>query len=401
MTAEMENRAGKPDKCKKSKTRRSGRIEERGERKHLIRIFLGRDATGKRRYHNKTFHGTKKQAESWLNGALVRLDKGEPIEALPITVDEYFDKWLNEAAKKRLRERTYQGYEDLLRLYVRPTIGKQRLADVTPLDLQSLYTKMSESGLSARTVRYVHAVLSSAFKQAMKWEILERDVTRLVDLPKQQRKEMRALSQGEAARFLQAVEGDRYAVLFAFALSSGMRPEEYLALQWKDVDWQRGAATVQRVLVWREGGGWRYEEPKTTKSRRTIPLSPSVMAKLKAHHRSQLEERMKAGSLWQNNDLVFATETGTPLYPNNLRQRHFKPALKRAGLPEEVRLYDLRHTMATLLLAGNENPKIVSERLGHSSITLTLDVYSHVLPDMQQGAVEKLENLLFAGVGTL
>jgi integrase len=308
---------------------------------------------------------------------------------------------LKEAAKKRLRDRTYHDYAAKMQRYVRPVIGTQRLSDVTPLILQSLYTEMSESGLSARTVRYVHAILSSAFKQAVKWEILAKDVTRFVDLPKQQRKEMRALSQDEATRFLHAVDGDRYAALFVFVLSSGMRPEEYLGLQWKDVDFQRGTATVQRVLVWLDGGGWQFEEPKTAKSRRTIPLSPSVMAKMKAHHRNQLEERLKAGALWQNNDLVFTTEIGTPIYPNNLRQRHFKPALQRAELPPEVRLYDLRHTMATLLLASNENPKIVSERLGHSSVTLTLDVYSHVLPNMQKGAAEKLENLLFSGVGTL
>jgi integrase len=386
---------------KARKARRTGQIEERGERKYLIRIFLGRDANGKRRYHNKNFHGTKKQADAWLRDALVRVDKGEPIEAAPITINEYLDKWLTEAAKPRLRNRTFQGYSELLERYIRPTIGSQRLADVTALDLQAVYTKMIEGGLSARTVRYLHAVISSAFKQAMKWQILARDITRLVDLPKQQRQEMYALSREEAALFLHHVADDRYSVLFTFALSSGMRPEEYTALKWSDIDWQRGTATVQRVLVWIKGGGWQYEEPKTPKSRRAVPLSPSMLAKLKSYQKSQLEDRLKAGSMWQNHDLIFTTEIGSPIYVNNLRKRHFKPALKRAGLPEKIRLYDLRHTMATLLLSSNEHPKIVSERLGHSSITLTLDTYSHVLPDMQKGAVEKLENLLFSGVGTL
>ena len=386
---------------KARKARRAGQIIERGERKYLIRIFLGRDATGKRRYHNKNFNGTKKQADAWLRDALVRVDKGDPIEAAPITVNEYLQKWLNDAAKPRLRERTFQGYEDLLLRHVKPVIGKQRLADVTALDLQGIYTSMIESGISARTVRYVHAVLSSAFKQAMKWQILAQDVTRLVDLPKQQRREMSVLSREEAARFLQAVADDRYALLFSFALSSGMRPEEYLALKWTDIDWQRSTANVQRVLVWKKGGGWQFEEPKTAKSRRAVPIPTSIMSKLRSYQKSQLEERLKAGSLWQNHGLIFTTEMGSPIYTNNLRKRHFKPALKRAGLPEKVRLYDLRHTMATLLLSSNEHPKIVSERLGHSSITLTLDTYSHVLPDMQKGAVEKLENLLFSNVGTL
>jgi integrase len=386
---------------KARKARRTGRIEERGERKYIIRIFLGRDATGKRRYHNKNFHGTKKQADAWLRDALVRVDKGEPIEAAPITVNEYLEKWLNEAAKPRLRERTFQGYEDLLARYIKPAIGKQRLADVTALDVQGIYTKMIESGISARTVRYAHAVLSSAFKQGMKWQILAKDVTRLVDLPKQQRPEMNALSREESARFLQAVADDRYSVLFSFALSSGMRPEEYLGLKWSDIDWQMGKVRVQRVLVWKKGGGWQFEEPKTTKSRRAVPVPVTILAKLKNHKKIQLEERLKVGSLWQNHDLIFTTEIGSPIYTNNLRKRHFKPALVRAGLPLKVRLYDLRHTMATLLFLSNVHPKIVSERLGHSSIVLTLDTYSHVLPDMQKGAVEELEYLLFSNVGTL
>ncbi|HZS04143.1 MAG TPA: site-specific integrase [Blastocatellia bacterium] len=147
--------------------------------------------------------------------------------------------------------------------------------------------------------------------------------------------------------------------------------------------------------------GWDFEETKTPQSRRTIPLPASVMAELREHRRKQNEERLKMGDEWQQFDLVFTSESGTPVRPENLRRRHFKPALRRAGLPEAVRLYDLRHTCATLLLAAGKNPKVVSERLGHASITLTLDLYSHVLPSMQQGASDKLEKMLFGGVGTL
>ena len=156
---------------------------------------------------------------------------------------------------------------------------------------------------------------------------------------------------------------------------------------------------MQRSLIWKsyKSGDWYFGEPKTPRSRRRIPLPASVTSALKEHRRYQAEARLKAGATYQNLDLVFATSEGQPLIRLNVIQKHFKPILKRAGLPETLRLYDLRHSCATLLLSANENPKVVSERLGHSSITLTMDIYSHVLPDMQQAATEKLEKLLFGG----
>lgn len=159
---------------------------------------------------------------------------------------------------------------------------------------------------------------------------------------------------------------------------------------------------MQRSLIWRsyQSGDWYFGEPKTPRSRRRIPLPASVVRALVEHRRRQAEERLKAGAEYRNLDLVFATGEGQPLIRLNVIHKHFKPILKRAKLSETLRLYDLRHTCATLLLAANENPKVVSERLGHASITLTLDVYSHVLPDMQQGASEKLESILFKQTGT-
>lgn len=217
-----------------------------------------------------------------------------------------------------------------------------------------------------------------------------------VDLPRASRKEMKSLTPEEAGQFLAAASEDRLSTLFALALTTGMRPEEYLALQWKDVDLEKGIATVQRALVWnRKGGGWTFTAPKTPRSRRSIPLPVSVIRALTSHKRQQGEVRLKAGADYQNHDLVFATRDGTPIMPRNLLSRHFKPILKRAKLPNTIRLYDLRHTCATLLLSANEHPKIVSERLGHASITLTLDTYSHVLPSMQQAATDKLESILF------
>jgi integrase len=165
-------------------------------------------------------------------------------------------------------------------------------------------------------------------------------------------------------------------------------------LQWKDVDFENKVLSVMRVAIKRKGGGFYFAEPKTSRSRRSIPISNSVVDALKKHRRKQLEERLKLGEVYQNFDLVFASELGTPLDRKNFNDRHFQPLLKKAEL-QPIRLYDLRHTTATLLLSAGENPKVVSERLGHASIVLTLDTYSHVLPTMQQGATDKLEKMMF------
>jgi integrase len=323
------------------------------------------------------------------------MDMGTFIEPAVLAVKDYLDKWLKTAARPRLRERTYGSYAELLERYVNPTIGEKRLCDVRPLDIQNLYTDMTERGLSPRTVRYTHAVLSSAFKQAIRWHMLIHNPCDAVELPRIERREMKAFSPEEAESFLKAAKDNEQGLVFAFALATGMRLEEYLGLKWSDIDLEKGTAVVRRVLIRRKGGSWYFGEPKTSRSRRTVPL-PSTLAKLLVAHRSkQAVVRLKAGAAYQNNELVFATGGGTPHNSRNLAQRQFQAILKKAELPLNFRLYDLRHSCATLLLVAGENPKVVSERLGHASVVLTLDTYSHVLPTMQEAASQKLERILF------
>jgi integrase len=174
-----------------------------------------------------------------------------------------------------------------------------------------------------------------------------------------------------------------------------MRPEEYLALKWSDIDLEARTVTVTRTLVWRKGGGFYFGEPKTNRSRRTITFRAPVARLLRAHRSKQSEITLSKGKQNSSDNFVFSTIEGTPLNPRNLTQRHLRPILTRAELSSTFSLYTLRHTCATLLLAANEHPKVVSERLGHASITLTLDTYSHVLPSMQQAASDKIERLLY------
>jgi integrase len=325
---------------------------------------------------------------------------GTFVEPSPLTLGEYLDRWLESAVRPRVSLRTADGYAGLLERYIRTPLGSKRLDGIKALDIQKVYGEMQARGLSARVVRHTHSALHNALKQAVKWGMIVRNPSDLVELPKVPHTERRVLSPDEAQGFLQAADEMRHGLIFEFALLSGMRPEEYLALKWADLDLERGTAQVRRALV-RHNKTWSFEEPKTKKSRRTITLPIPLIKKLVAHKRKQNEGRMKLGSDWQPHDLVFCSEFGTPHSIPNLTYRYFHPILKKAGLMSEdrtetrIRLYDLRHSCATLLLIADENPKVVSERLGHSTVVLTLDTYSHVLPTMQQKATAKLEKLLY------
>lgn len=315
------------------------------------------------------------------------------VEPTSLTVNSYLDRWLESAARPRVSERTADGYAGLLDRYLRAPLGRMRLDKLQPLDIQKVYGEMLARGLSARIVRHAHSALHNALKQAVRWNLLVRNPSDLVELPKVAHTERRILSPDEAQRFLKAADAMPHGLIFEFALLTGMRPEEYLAVQWSDISFERGTVQVNRALV-RHKKSWSFEKPKTSRSRRTVPLPAPLLKKLAAHKRKQSETRLKLGTAWQAFDLVFCGEMGTPHTIPNITYRYFRPVLEKAELPR-IRLYDLRHSCATLLLSENEHPKVVSERLGHASVTLTLDTYSHVLPTMQQGATARLEKLLY------
>ena len=237
--------------------------------------------------------------------------------------------------------------------------------------------------LSSRTVRYVHTLLNNALKQAVKWQMLRYNPAALTDLPKKTRsRKIQPLTEEQQSQFLNAAEGDRYYTLFVLALTTGLRPEEYLALRWSDVDVKKGSVTVERALIFRKKGkGWYFGEPKTRNARRTVPLTSMALQALKEHKRRQGEEKLLLGARYRKDlDLLFATKEGGPVDPDNLRVRHFKAILPKAELPGTIRLYDLRHSWVTLSLASGVHVKTVSQWAGHASAAFTLDTYAHVIP---------------------
>ena len=373
----------------------AGQIIKKGDRKYLIRVSLGKDANGKRKLHSKTIYGTKKEAEAYKNKMLHQISTGTYTETSKEYFAEYILYWRDNTVKQRVSSKTFRGYEQSIRLYLIPALGSTKLDKLTPEQVQEMYVEMAAKGLSSSTIRNAHAVLNSALKQAVRWGKLFRNPAELVDLPRKEKNEMKVLSKEEVTRFLDAAVYSKMKAFFSLMITTGLRPGEALGLKWQDVDFDKNRITVNRSLS-RSGGKWMLVEPKTAKGRRSIPVPPTVIGDLNEYKNEQLAEKNSARSnTYKDQGFVFATKTGEPLSDRNIIGRHFKPLLKTAGLPD-IRLYDLRHTCATLLLSAGENPKIVSERLGHADTSLTLNTYSHVLPNMQESATQKLEDMLFS-----
>ena len=367
---------------------------DKGNDKWMVRIFLGRDEKGKTKYHSKTVKG-KKAAQAYMIKMSAKKNEGILIDSGKIKLKDHMELWLNTVVKNRVRERTYLDYKSRTDLYITPAIGDVRLDKLKPENIQALYNNMLERNLSARTIQYVHAILRNSLQQAVKWEKIYRNPALLVDLPRQRKKDQSVLSPEQVKTFMEASVVSPFKSLFSLLLASGMRPGEALALKWDDIDFKEKRVTVSKSLTRTKGGGWSLEEPKTDRSRRTIPLPKACIADLREHKRLQSKRILKAKEgKYNDQGFVFAAANGQPMSEINILNRHFKPLLQNAKLPN-IRLYDLRHTCATLLLSAGVNPKVVSERLGHASIVLTLDCYSHVLPDMQKEATEKLEGMLF------
>jgi integrase len=266
------------------------------------------------------------------------------------------------------------------------------LKNLTPAHVQSLYRDKLDSGLAPATVQKVHAVLHKALDQATSWSLVPRNPTNAVKAPRPASEEIRPLNREQAKALLQIAHTERFEALYMLALTTGLRQGELLGLKWEDVNLETGLIHVRRTLT-RNRGRLLLGEPKTKRSRRTVRLTEAAVEALKRHLAQQMEQIERLGDLYEDHGLVFATQRGTLVNPTNLRKRSFAPLLAKAKLPM-IRFHDLRYTCATLLLSRNVNPKIVSEMLGHSSIAITLDTYSHVLPNMQDGAVRALEDAL-------
>ncbi len=345
---------------------------------------------GKRRYVSAK---RKSDAERSLRDAMTDADRGLVFDASNQRVSGYMTRWLEDFAKANLAPRTYHNYKLQIREHIIPAFGMMKLSKLDTPNIQALYTAKLKDGLKPSSVRYIHAVLHCALQKAVELRLIPRNPAASARPPKIRQEEITPLDAEQARMILEAAKGDRFECLYILSLMCGLRMGEALGLKWTDIDFEAGTLRVHRQIQRiREGGGLVFSEPKNA-SRRTIDLPQRAVEALKSHRKRQAEEQLKAGEKWQDNGLVFASRKGTPLDAQNIVNRYFKPLLRRTGLPE-IRWHDLRHTCATLLLSRGTHPKMVQHLMGHASIQLTLDRYSHWIPSMGRATAEGMDEAL-------
>ncbi len=338
----------------------------------------------------KTLYGkTRKEVQEKLRTALYEQKQGLLATGPRETVKHYLEYWLEEVHKPTIRISTYVRYQEIIQLHILPSIGHLQLQNLSPRHIQALYAKKVKEGLSASTVQSIHAVLHKALDNAVRLGSLPRNVSDKIPLPRLTKHEIKSLTLEQAQHLLESVREHRLESLFVLALSTGMRLGELLGLKWQDINFADGTLQIRRILSYVRSKGFVESEPKTARSRRHIILPAFVLESLKQHRVRQLEAKLKAGTFWEDRDLVFCTAQGSYLNPVSTVQDIFKAVLRKAGLPR-MRFHDLRHSAATILLSMGVHPKVVQELLGHSQISMTMDTYSHVLPTMQKDAMERM-----------
>jgi integrase len=339
----------------------------------------------------KTKYGkTQREVRDWLITARKAMQDGIFVENDTITVSQFLNRYLDDYAVHSLRPSTIASYRHNIKNHIIPVIGHIKLSQLRADHLHALYNQKLEEGLSPKTVQNLHSIVHRTLNKAVKWGLVNYNISDKAEAPKYQKKEMKTWTGEQVKRFLSYMENDRWWTLYVLACGTGMREGEILALRWQNVNLDEGHLKVVQALQAVKGYGLIFVEPKSKKSRRMVVLPEFVVEALSIHKERQAG--LRKSPKWTEHGLVFTTNVGTPINPRNLI-RHFKKKIGEADLPE-IRFHDLRHTTATLLLESNTHPKIVQELLGHSSIILTLDQYSHVIPTLQQEAAKSLDRLL-------
>jgi integrase len=368
----------------------AGIIRKKGQHSWQLVYDVGRDAEGRRIRRWVTVRGSFKEAEQQLTHLLSQRDQGFDVAPNRLTVEQFLARWL---AAHNVTDQSRTRYQQLIRRHILPSLGAMKLAAVKPLHVQSLLTE-AEANVSASTAHDVYTLLHTAFAQAVKWQLLGRNPADAVERPRVEEPDaMRVLSADEIEALLAAADGTPFAPVIALALETGIRRGEALALKWPAVDLDAGTIEILENARFVKGRGVVYGPPKTRKSRRVIALSRDTVAMLRAHKRQQNERRLRWGPAWGNSEeLVFTNEIGEPR-PLGSFNRQFNQLVAGAGIVGAVRFHDLRHTHGTLL-AQVADPKLVSDRLGHSDVKFTLNRYVNPTHDHQRAAAEAFSALL-------
>ena len=356
-----------------------GSVFQRSDGRWVVQIEL---EDGKR----KTYYvKSKKEGREKLKRLQRDLEQGILATGPQQTVRQYLEYWLEEVHKPNIKISTYVKYHKVIHGYILPAFGDLKLEKLTPQHVKSLYNKKQRDGLSPKTIHSIHGVLHKALDNAVLWNLVTRNVCTVVKPPRLVKTEKPSLTMEEAHTLLESVRGHRLEMLLTLALTTGMRRGEILALRWLDIDFKKKLVSVRRTVDYIPRHGYVENEPKTASGRRSIALPHFVLDMLHQHRTRQLEAKLKAGSDWEDRNLVFTDLSGGYFNPRYL-EKLFPKVLADAGLPP-IRFHDLRHSAATLLLAMGVSMKVVQEILGHSSFITTADIYGHVLPQMHPDAM--------------
>lgn len=374
-------------------------IQRKNSKNYTIVLDLGRDENGKRRRQWIAAGTSKREAHKRLTELLHEMNMGNYVRPGKLTTGDYLQIWLTDYCKSYLSDRTHELYSYICEKHIAPTLGRVPLADLKPAHIQHLYADKMASGLSPRTVQITHVTLHKALKNAIKTGLLARNVADSVTAPRIERRSVRTMSEADVRLFLDYAKESEYYPLFYLALFTGMRRGELLALRWGDCDIDLlSQISVVRSLQY-ANGKLSFKTPKTTRSKRLVSLSPATAIMLREHRDKQEDLRQSLGlPPLADDDLVFSHFDGTPLLPNSVTHAWIK-LVRRCDLTG-IRLHDARHTHASLLLRQGTHPKVVQERLGHGSIQITLDLYSHVTPGMQQAAAARLDGIVAKPIHT-
>ncbi|HUY05644.1 MAG TPA: tyrosine-type recombinase/integrase [Acidimicrobiales bacterium] len=371
-------------------------------------IALEPGADGLRRQRSVGGFRTRRKAEIAYSEMRNEIHQGLYVEPSRATLGSFLlSEWLP-AIRSTVRPTTWEHYRRAVEGYAVPNLGARRLVDLTPAQLNALYAQLLREGrrnvsistvnrgLSPKTVRHVHTMLHKALNDAVRWGHLARNPADRADPPRPASPEMHVWSREQLRAFLKFVEPHRLYGAWLLFGTTGMRRGEVLGLRWREVDLKNKRLSIVRALV-DVNRETVVSEPKTAKGRRTVALDAVTAAELERHRICQLEERLRIGDAWQDTGLVFTHEDGSFLSPR-LVSSWFAHLSRDAGLPR-IRLHDVRHSYATAALIAGNPTKVVSERLGHASIAITLGTYSHVLPNMQEDAAEEVARIIFGSVG--
>jgi len=365
-----------------------GTICQRKDGKWVGAVSLGRKPDGK--LNRKYFYGTtKKDVREKMVACMHDQQRGLVTLGSKQTVSTFMHTWLSDVAKPRVRRTTYRSYEQIIRNHIVPGIGRFQLAKLNPQDVQRFLKSVHDKSISCDPIR---RVLRAALGQAVEWELIARNPAAIRNTPKREKKDAQFLTMEQSKQLLQACNTSKYGPLFKTLILLGLRSGEALALQWSDVKWAEAKIRIDKQLQFHDGD-WQLLPPKSKQSTRILPLFGAVLEALRDAEAQQRENRTINGTRWKSSNFIFTTSVGTPLDSKNVR-REFKSMLKLNGLPD-IRIHDLRHTNASILLATGASARVISELLGHSQVSFTLSVYAHAMQELHVEAMDRLSERLF------